>query len=226
MDMEDIKNKLEAILLLGGDEIKIGDLSKYFSLTNKEITDLLRDLKFERRHTGISLEIVGDNTFLTTNPLYGEDVSKFFERGYTPRKLSAAALETLSIIAYKQPITKGEISNIRRGMAVDGVMFSLLEKKFVRICGKKQGPGRPNLYEITDKFLGYLSINSVEELPNYQEVKNGTYNIAEISKFIQNSGLPEENLQDGEQSEGQGERENQVEQEENILEDFEEESVD
>jgi segregation and condensation protein B len=179
-----IKNKMEAIMLIGGDEIKISDLAKHFELTEKETTDILRDLKFERRNTGISLEITGDNVYFVTNPKYGEDVTNFFERDWKPRKLSAAALETLTIIAYKQPITKSEIAAIR-GILVDGVIFSLLEKQLIRICGKKSGPGRPNLYEVTDKFLGYINIDNIEDLPGYTDLKTGDiYNKIDISKII------------------------------------------
>lgn len=167
-----IKNKMEAILLLGGDEVKIADLAKYFKLPENEIVDLLRDLKFERRHSGINLEINGDVTYLISNPQYGETVNAYFEHEYKPRKLTVAALETLSIIAYRQPITKREIEAIR-GRAVDGVVFSLEERKFIRVCGRKDGPGRPKLYEITDKFLGYIGVNSIEELPNYNDVITG-----------------------------------------------------
>jgi segregation and condensation protein B len=175
---------MEAIMLIGGDEIKISDLAKHFELTEKETIDTLRDLKFERRNTGISLEITGDNVYFVTNPKYGEDVTNFFERDWKPRKLSAAAFETLTIIAYKQPITKSEIAAIR-GILVDGVIFSLLEKKLVRICGKKSGPGRPNLYEVTDKFLGYIGIENIEELPGYNDLKTGNiYNKIDISKII------------------------------------------
>ncbi|MGF6906704.1 segregation and condensation protein B [Fusobacterium sp. PH5-44] len=167
-----IKNKMESILLLGGDEVKIADLAKFFKLPENEIIDLLRDLKFERRHTGINLEINGDVTYLISNPQYGETVNAYFEHEYKPRKLTVAALETLSIIAYRQPITKREIEAIR-GRAVDGVVFSLEERKFIRVCGRKNGPGRPKLYEITDKFLGYIGVNSIEELPNYKDVITG-----------------------------------------------------
>lgn len=167
-----IKNKMEAILLLGGDEVKIADLAKYFKLPENEVIDILRDLKFERRHSGINLEINGDVTYLISNPKYGETVNAYFEHEYKPRKLTVAALETLSIIAYRQPITKREIEVIR-GRAVDGVVFSLEERKFIRVCGRKDGPGRPKLYEITDKFLGYIGVNSIEELPNYNDVITG-----------------------------------------------------
>jgi len=169
---KDIKNKMEAIMLLGGDEVKILDLSKYFKLSEEEIINYIRDLKFERRNTGINIEINGDVTYLITNPQYGSAINDYFEYEYRPRKLSEAALETLSIIAYRQPITKRELESIR-GKSVDGVVISLEERKFIRVCGRRDGPGRPKLYEITDKFLGYIGVNSIEELPNYTDVKTG-----------------------------------------------------
>lgn len=166
----DIKNSIEAILLLGGDEIKIRELSKFFSLTIEEILKILEELRGERRDTGINIEINGELVNLVTNPRYGEVINKFFEQETKPKKLSGAALETLSIIAYRQPITKTEIEQIR-GVSVERIIQNLEEKKFIRICGKKESIGRPNLYEVTDKFLGYIGIKKIEELPNYYEVK-------------------------------------------------------
>ena len=103
----------------------------------------------------------------------GEIINDFFQQESKPKKLSGAALETLSIIAYRQPITKGEIEAIR-GVSVDRIIQNLEEKKFVRVCGKKEAVGRPNLYEVTDKFLSYIGIRSIEELPNYFEVKGSS----------------------------------------------------
>ena len=165
-----IPNKIEAILLLGGDEIKIKDLCKFFSLSIDEVMKILEDLKIERKNSGINIEISGELVYLVTNPLYGESVNQYFEHEAKPKKLSGAALETLSIIAYRQPITKSEVESIR-GVSVDRIIQNLEEKKFVRVCGKKDGIGRANLYEITDKFLGYIGISSIAELPNYLEVK-------------------------------------------------------
>ncbi|MGL4954750.1 MAG: SMC-Scp complex subunit ScpB, partial [Cetobacterium sp.] len=93
-----------------------------------------------------------------------------------PKKLSNAGLETLSIIAYRQPITKSEIEAVR-GVSTDRVIQTLEERKFVRVCGKKEAIGKPNLYKVTDKFLSYLGISTVEELPQYEIMKerlNGT----------------------------------------------------
>ena len=79
-------------------------------------------------------------------------------------------METLSIIAYRQPITKSEIEAIR-GVSVDRIIQNLEEKKFVRVCGKKEGTGRANLYEVTEKFLTYIGLSSITELPNYIDIK-------------------------------------------------------
>ena len=166
----EIKNRIEAILLLGGDEIKIRELCKFFSLSLEEMLKILDELKEDRRDTGINIEISGEVVSLATNPICGEVINSFFEQETKPKKLSGAALETLSIIAYRQPITKGEIEAIR-GVSADRIIQNMEEKKFVRVCGKKETIGRPNLYEVTDKFLSYIGIKNIEELPNYFEVK-------------------------------------------------------
>ena len=171
-----MKEQIESILLLGGDEVKIKDLSKFFSLPVEKILEVLEELKRDRFFTGINLEINEEIVYLITNPKCGEGINMYFKQEAKPKKLSNAALETLSIIAYRQPVTKSEIEAVR-GVSTDRVMQTLEERKFVRICGKKASIGKPNLYEITDKFLGYLGVLSVEELPRYEEMKeklNGT----------------------------------------------------
>jgi len=167
---EIMKRDIEAILLLSGDDLQIGELSKYFRKTEDTIKDILYDIREEFRDRGINLGIKSGRVYLTTNPKSGESVHSFFNQESRPKKLSAAAMETLSIIAYRQPVTKSEIEEIR-GVAVDGVMHSLEEKKLVAVCGKKEGIGRPNLYGVTDTFLAYMGIESIEALPNYNEVR-------------------------------------------------------
>lgn len=166
----EIKNKIEALLLLGGDETKIRELCKFFSIPLENMIKILEELREDRKNTGINIEIDGELVRLVTNPIYGEIINSFFEQETKPKKLSGAALETLSIIAYRQPITKGEIEAIR-GVSVDRIIQNMEEKKFIRVCGKRETIGRPNLYEVTDKFLSYIGIRNIEELPNYFEVK-------------------------------------------------------
>ncbi len=167
---EIMKRDIEAILLLSGDDLQIEELSKYFKKGMDIIKDILFDIREEMRDRGINLYIKGGRVYLATNPKSGETVHCFFNQESRPKKLSAAAMETLSIIAYRQPVTKGDVEEIR-GVAVDGVMGSLEEKKLIAVCGKREGIGRPNLYEVTDTFLAYMGIESVEELPNYREVR-------------------------------------------------------
>ncbi len=168
---EIMKRDIEAILLLSGDDLQIEELSKYFKRGMDTIKDILFDIREEMRDRGINLYIKGGRVYLATNPKSGETVHCFFNQESRPKKLSAAAMETLSIIAYRQPVTKGDVEDIR-GVAVDGVMNSLEEKKLIAVCGKREGIGRPNLYEVTDTFLAYMGIESVEELPNYREVRD------------------------------------------------------
>lgn len=168
--MKELKNKIEAILLLGGEDIKIKELCNFFSISYEKIIPIIYELKGERKSSGINIEISEETIYLVSNPKYGETISNFFEQEKKPRKLSASALETLSIIAYNQPITKSEIEAIR-GVNVDNIVYNMEGKNFIRVCGKKETVGRPNLYEVTEKFLGYLGIDFVDELPNYYEIK-------------------------------------------------------
>lgn len=164
-----IKQEVEAIIFLSGEGVKIKELAKHFSLSFIEMMDFLKELKDDRIDTGLNISFEEEKVFFVTNPLCGEGINRFFEQESKPKKISAAALETVSIIAYKQPITKSEIEAIR-GVAVDGIVHTLEERKFIRVCGKKESAGRPNIYEITENFLAYLGIKSVEELPNYSEI--------------------------------------------------------
>lgn len=111
-----------------------------------------------------------DLVYLVTNPKNGEIIHQYFEQEVKPRKLSAAAMETLSIIAYKQPITKREIEKIR-GVGVDHIVQTLEERNLVRVCGYRDSIGRPKLYEVSNKFLGYMGISSLEELPEYRQIQ-------------------------------------------------------
>ena len=121
---------------------------------------------FEVRESGGGWQFLTKGTYHKTVAVLNGD--KFLKR------LSSAALETLAIIAYKQPITKGEIESIR-GVNSDYAVQKLLEKELVAITGRSEGPGRPLLYATTDKFMDYLGINSLNDLPkpkDFKEVEN------------------------------------------------------
>ncbi len=170
----DIKERIEAILFIGDESIKIKEIAKYFSISVIEIIEVIDKLKEERKHTGINVEIKDERVYLVTNPLCGETINLFFNQETKPKKLSKAALEVVSIIAYKQPVTKGDIEAIR-GVAADSIVNSLEERNFVRVCGEKKSQGRPKLYEVTENFLAYLGIKTVEELPNHTAMRGEVY---------------------------------------------------
>ena len=165
-----MKDELESILFLGGDENKVKDLAKFFSISLEDMLKLIEELKEDRKDTGICVEMDSDLVYLVTNPKNGEIIHQYFEQEVKPRKLSAAAMETLSIIAYKQPITKREIEKIR-GVGVDHIVQTLEERNLVRVCGYRDSIGRPKLYEVSNKFLGYMGISSLEELPEYRQIQ-------------------------------------------------------
>lgn len=165
-----IKNQVEAIIFLGGDENKIKDLARFFKISVEDMLKIILELKDDRRDSGINIEIDGELIYLTTNAIYGEVINNYFEQETKPKRLSLASIETLTIIAYKQPVTKSEIESIR-GVSVDRIIANLEERKFVRNCGKQKTGRKANLYEVTDKFLSYLGIRDISELPDYQELK-------------------------------------------------------
>ncbi len=99
----------------------------------------------------------------------------------TKKRLSRAALETLSIIAYKQPLTKGEMEKIR-GVSCDYSVQKLLEKELVAIVGRSEGPGRPLLYATSDKFMDYFGIKSIKELPKLKDFKTADSEIGDAGK--------------------------------------------
>ena len=165
-----IKNQVEAIIFLGGDENKIKDLARFFKISVEDMLKIILELKDDRRDSGINIEIDGELVYLTTNAIYGEVINNYFEQETKPKRLSSASIETLTIIAYKQPVTKSEIESIR-GVSVDRIIANLEERKFVRNCGNQKTGRKANLYEVTDKFLSYLGIRDISELPDYQELK-------------------------------------------------------
>ena len=168
-----IEEKLEAIIFLSKEMITIKELAQFYGMENFEIEEVLNNLREKRKNTGINLKIENGIVCLVSNPLFGSDVKRFFNPEMKLKKLSRSAMETLAIIAYKGPITKVEIEQIR-SVGVDKTMSNLLERKLIYICGRKKTAGTPNLYEVTDDFYSYLNIRNREELPGneqFQEIE-------------------------------------------------------
>ena len=165
---ENVANRMETLIFLSKESLMIEELAKFYNLSLKETEEILLTLKKKRKKSGINIRIENGEVFLVSNPLYGEDVKKFFNPELKIKKLTKPTMETLAIIAYKGPITKGEIEQIK-GVSVEKTMANLLEKNLIYISGKKKAIGTPNLYEVTEDFYSYLNITEKSELPGYSQ---------------------------------------------------------
>ena len=165
---ENVANRMETLIFLSKEPLTIEELAKFYSLSLDETKEILSTLKEKRKESGINIRIENGAVFLVSNPLYGEDVKKFFNPELKIKKLTKPTMETLAIIAYKGPITKGEIEQIK-GVSVEKTMANLLEKNLIYISGKKKAIGTPNLYEVTEDFYSYFNITEKSELPGYSQ---------------------------------------------------------
>jgi len=168
LEINEIEEKVEAIIFLAKEMVTVQELAQFYAMENFEMEEVLHSLREKRKNTGINLKIENGVVFLVSNPLFGFDVKRFFNPEMKLKKLSRSAMETLAIIAYKGPVTKAEIEQIR-GAGADKTMANLLERKLIYISGKKKSIGTPNLYEVTDDFYSYLNIHGREELPGSEQ---------------------------------------------------------
>ena len=166
MNNKDIKI-LEAILFASGEPLDENDLKEKIK-DKKNINKQLGEIKEFYKNRGINLVKTGSKWSFRT----AEDLSEELKIFKTQRrKLSRAALETLSIIAYQQPITRSEIENIRGVQMGRGSLDHLMEIGWIRPSGRKSIPGKPTLWSTTDLFIEHFGLNSLSDLPNKEELK-------------------------------------------------------
>lgn len=166
--ISEIEEKVEAIIFLAKEIVTVEELAQFYTMEKFEMEEVLYNLREKRKNTGINLKIENGAVYLVSNPLFGFEVKRFFNPEMKLKKLSRSAMETLAIIAYKGPVTKAEIEQIR-GAGADKTMANLLERKLIYISGKKKSIGTPNLYEVTQDFYSYLNIHGREELPGSEQ---------------------------------------------------------
>ena len=169
--MEKIKAIIEALIFASETPLapeKIRTVLPEVERTEiKEIIDQLV-AEYNERQGGISLQEVAGGFQFRTSPEFGQWIKKL--KSTKPHHLSPQALETLAIVAYKQPIVKSEIESIR-GVDVGAPLKGLLEKKLIRIVGRKDVPGKPIIYGTTRKFLEVFNLKDIMDLPNIRELK-------------------------------------------------------
>ena len=178
---------LEGILFVVGDEgIDVKNLCEIMEITDTEAKSLLMELKknYEEDDRGLRISFLGEAFKLTTK----QEHKKYYEKlvvNPETNKLSQAALETLAIIAYNQPITCPEVNEIR-GVQTNQLIRKLVAKGLIKEDGKSDMAGRPNLYKTTSEFLDYFGLATIEDLPvmSPSEEKNGEGSETELFTSI------------------------------------------
>ena len=145
--------------------------NEFAKTSEAEVAAVLEQLKIEYIEQGRAFQVLekADGWQLASDPAYARWVRGLFPAA-KPQRLSPPALETLAIIAYRQPITRADVEAVR-GVAVDGMLQSLMERGLVRIAGRAEVPGRPLLYETTQFFLDHFGLRNLDELPNAEELR-------------------------------------------------------
>ena len=168
MFVTNLLGPLEAVLFASGDPVTAEQLMTILDVDEDNIAELMAELdkSLAARQSGLQISRVAGGYQLVTRPEHFSYVEKLTQT--TDKKLSAAAMETLSIIAFKQPITKQEIEHIR-GVRIERVLARLIELELVREMGRKAVLGRPILYGTTDTFLQCFGLNRLEDLPALPE---------------------------------------------------------
>ena len=170
MEAKKLVNIIESIVFASGEQIDRADIINKLEITEAEFSDAIAELKnkYDPKSSGVVLLEFGTKLQMCTNSELVDDIMKVI-CPIRERALTKSTIETLSIIAYKQPITRLEIEEIR-GVASDYALGVLLDHKLVEVVGKKDAVGRPLLFGTTDEFLKRFNLGSIDELPNKNEL--------------------------------------------------------
>jgi len=165
-----LSGRIEAILFVAGEPVRVEELAKALNVTvrqvENEITKLRDEYDFHQR--GFTMKRFGHQVKLATRALYAADVVHLLQP-VQKQSLTQAAMETLAVIAYKQPVTRAEVEQVR-GVKCDYSIQSLTKKELIMEVGRKETLGRPILYGTTENFLAHFGLSTLEDLPPMPEV--------------------------------------------------------
>jgi len=174
IEQDKLKNIIEAALFAVAKPLSVDQILKLFEDEERPsanaIREMLRMLQNESADRGVALTQVGSGFRYQARQDYSEWLSRLWEE--RPAKYSRAALETLALIAYRQPVTRGEIEDVRGVGVSSSIIKTMLEREWIRIVGHRDVPGRPALYATTKQFLDYFNMKSLDELPTLAEIKD------------------------------------------------------
>lgn len=168
-----LKSVIEALLFVSERPLTLEAIKNVLdNMDTSEIRKVLEEMgaEYERDNRGVRVIEIAGGFQMISAPGFAPFLKKLYKDRFTER-LSKPALETLAIIAYKQPLTKLEIESLRN-VNVDGVVSNLLDKNLIRITGRKKAPGRPKVYGTTVQFLEYFGLKSLEELPKIENFQS------------------------------------------------------
>ncbi|MGD2137337.1 MAG: SMC-Scp complex subunit ScpB [Gammaproteobacteria bacterium] len=194
MDNVELKNILEAILLAAGRPLSLDQLLALFTEERrperKRLREALQALESDYEQRGIALAEVAGGYRIQVRESMQPWVSRLWEE--KPARYSRALLETLALIAYRQPITRGEIEEVRGVSVSSSIMKTLQERDWIHVVGHRDVPGRPAMYGTTRQFLDYFSLKSLDELPALSELRDLNTIGAELELDL--SDIPEARL--------------------------------
>ncbi|MCL2228381.1 MAG: SMC-Scp complex subunit ScpB [Firmicutes bacterium] len=184
--MEKLCGELEAVLFVSGEGLSVAFLAEKFGVKEKEIQTAIDKLqKKYGGESGVHLIKYRNNYQFCTNPNIAESVASVLNP-VREKSLTRAALETMAIIAYKQPITKPEIDEIR-GVGSDYAVHVLLQNDLISVVGKKEALGKPILYGTTDTFLKRFELPDIDALPSYEQMMEKLKTIETTDLFARTS---------------------------------------
>lgn len=164
-----LKGRIEAILFVAGEAVTVKELARALQAEEKAVKAELNAIRdeYDYDQRGFLLKRFGDKVQLATRPLYAQDVLRLLQP-VQQQSLSQAAMETLAVVAYKQPVTRAEVEQVR-GVKCDYSLQSLINKGLIKETGRKDTIGRPILFGTTDEFLSHFGLEGLEYLPPLPE---------------------------------------------------------
>jgi len=175
MEINKLKNILEAVLLAADRALSVIQMEALFELdeqrpTRDEIRKALHEMAEDYETRGYELKQVASGFRLQVRQQYATWVGRLWEE--RPARYTRALLETMALIAYRQPVTRGEIEEVRGVSVSSNIIKTLLERDWIKVLGHKDVPGKPSLYGTTREFLDYFNLKSLDQLPTLAEIKD------------------------------------------------------
>ncbi len=205
---EKLKNIVEAALLAAGGSLSLDGMLALFEEAErperKQLREVLSALAEEYQGRGVEVVEVASGWRIQVRQEYSTWVSRLWAE--RPARYSRALMETLALIAYRQPITRGEIEDIRGVSVSSNIIRTLLEREWIRVVGQRDVPGRPSLYGTTREFLDYFNLKSLDDLPTLAEIRD----LDEINRELALNDPDRPAVKDAEDAEAAGDAKDSV----------------